>query len=55
MLQTGSPDIPLPLQKGQVKSGKGVLNTRRNSGEARLSGLCYLWGFLGKGFPVRKL
>lgn len=40
---------------GQAKSGKGVLNTRRNSGEARLSGLCYLWGLEGRGFPIRRL
>ena len=41
--------------RGQAKSGKGVLNTRRNSGEARLSGLCYLWGLEGRGFPIRRL
>ena len=41
--------------RGQAKSGKSVLNTRRNSGEARLSGLCYLWGLEGRGFPIRRL
>ena len=39
---------------GQAKSGKCALNTRKHSGEARLSGLCYFREFDGSDIPPFK-